>query len=45
MSKYQFTSSRKIDGADYKDERVWAGPWLKAEQFAGHEVAQLRAVL
>ncbi|WP_437849600.1 hypothetical protein [Sorangium sp. So ce363] len=35
--KYQFTSYRKIDGADYKDERVWAGPWLKAEQFAGHE--------
>ncbi|WP_438013664.1 hypothetical protein WMF18_22295 [Sorangium sp. So ce315] len=45
MTKYQLTDYRKIDGADYEDDRVWAGPWLKAEQFLDHEVAQLRVVL
>jgi len=42
--RLSFTNYRLVPGADYKDAKVWAGPWLERSQFAEHELPQLRRV-
>ena len=41
----RFENHRRIEGAAWKDDTVWALPWLEASFFGGSEVQQLAVIL
>lgn len=43
--RLEFTNYRLVAGADYKNPKVWSGPWLERSRFEAHELPQLRRVL